>query len=111
MPMVEKLTFFSPEWITPLWHKLQDIRQKRAEEFHLIEKDFGDPVRMAKFYIEPNCQIDNPADVKEPGLSSFYPMPASTVVNELFANEYSIRVDGKNQLRSEERRLAKDCRT
>ena len=45
--------------------KLIDIRESRKLELQRLSDGFGDPVELAKFYIEPDCQHFPPADENE----------------------------------------------
>jgi hypothetical protein len=65
--MIEVLTFFnsvsSNKWIPLLWGKLEQIHKEREKELDDINRImFGDPVELAKYYVEPDCQEMNPAD-------------------------------------------------
>jgi Pentapeptide repeats (9 copies) len=53
---------FGPDWLTSLFAKLAEIRASRAKELSSIASVFGDPERLARYYIEPDCQQFNPAD-------------------------------------------------
>lgn len=63
--LVEPLDFVSSKWIGILYKKASEIRLRKKEEIERISNDFGDPVDLAKNYIEPYCQQRNPADHDE----------------------------------------------
>lgn len=60
--MTEPVTYVSLEWIKPLINRLKKIRRKRNETIETIVDIFGDPLHFLKYYVEPNCQHENPAD-------------------------------------------------
>ncbi len=65
--MVDVLSFFGAigksKWVTDLWGRLKKIQDERKAELDEINKiTFGDPVELAKYYVEPDCQEMNPAD-------------------------------------------------
>ncbi len=65
--MIETLTFFnsvsSNKWISMLWGKLKQVRKEREQDLDEINRImFGDPLELARYYIEPDCQEMNPAN-------------------------------------------------
>lgn len=52
-------------WIPQLVGQLSRIRTERSQEIDSIAEIFGDPLELAKYYIEPDCQQINPADFRE----------------------------------------------
>ncbi|NIM14063.1 MAG: hypothetical protein GTO45_18630, partial [Candidatus Aminicenantes bacterium] len=53
-------------WIAKLYKRLKRIRKKRKKELNEINDImFGDPLELARYYVEPNCQETNPADRHE----------------------------------------------
>jgi hypothetical protein len=77
--MIDTLAFFnsvsSNKWIPLLWGKLKKIRKERKEELNEINDImFEKPMVLAKYYVEPDCQENNPAnwdvedemDIREP---------------------------------------------
>jgi len=64
--MTQELLSFSlsSKWIGTLWDALKRIRIKRKHELDEITDQitFSDPLEIAKYYIEPDCQEVNPAD-------------------------------------------------
>jgi uncharacterized protein YjbI with pentapeptide repeats len=66
--MTTELISFSlgSDWITKLWGKLRSIQKERQRELDDINKImFGNPLELAKYYVEPSCQEMNPADRDE----------------------------------------------
>jgi len=63
MPIVDPVTFrFAEKMIPRLSKALLAIHNERSASFREIEDTFGDPISLAKNYIEPYCQQFNPAD-------------------------------------------------
>jgi len=58
---------FKPEnWIEQLYKKLIHIKKKKIKELDEINDImYGDPLELAKYYVEPDCQEINPADRHE----------------------------------------------
>jgi uncharacterized protein YjbI with pentapeptide repeats len=56
---------FASDWISRLFGKLIEAKQSREQELDIIGDTFGDPLELAKFYVEPDCQQFNPADDDE----------------------------------------------
>ncbi len=57
------------KWISKLWGKLWSGRKKYKEELDKINLViFNDPLEIAKYYVEPDCQDRNPADHYEKGV-------------------------------------------
>jgi formylglycine-generating enzyme required for sulfatase activity len=53
-------------WITKLYKKLKKIRKKRWEELNKINDELNvNPLELAEYYVEPECQEFNPADREE----------------------------------------------
>ena len=98
--MIEILTFFgavsSSKWIPKLWGKLKQIRKEREKELDEIDNIiFGDPVVLAKYYVEPDCQEMNPADRHEED-RMVTKQPIMVKINEFF--EQKSFHQGSNQL-------------
>ena len=70
------------KWISQLWRELKKIRKYRHEELEKINDIvFGDPVEIARYYVEPDCQDRNPADTKEEdSLLSTTPVMKSSIL-------------------------------
>ena len=53
-------------WIAKLWSTLRSIHKKRKQELDEVNRImFGNPLELAKYYVEPRCQETNPADRHE----------------------------------------------
>jgi uncharacterized protein YjbI with pentapeptide repeats len=66
MPATEIVTFeLAKGWITNLGKRLLDVRAERKRELDDLGNVFGDPMELASFYVEPECQQFNPADYAE----------------------------------------------
>jgi len=52
-------------WITQLYSKLLQIRGDKTDQIEKITDLVGDPLELAKYYVEPDCQQFNPADDSE----------------------------------------------
>lgn len=57
---------------------------------------FGDPKRLAQFYVEPNCQHHNPADDEDEDCASDIQMPIYGWLNKYLSRD-SPHEDGRNQ--------------
>lgn len=56
---------FPDDWINKLANLLNASTQQSSDELDRISDTFGDPVELAKYYVEPHCQQFNPADDDE----------------------------------------------
>jgi uncharacterized protein YjbI with pentapeptide repeats len=56
---------FAKKWIPQLFEALVKIRKERQTELSEIANTFGDPIELAKYYVEPSCQQLNPIDYSE----------------------------------------------
>jgi hypothetical protein len=66
MPTTEIVTFaLAKDWITKLGKRLLELRSERRRELDDVGNIFGDPLELASFYVEPECQQFNPADYAE----------------------------------------------
>ena len=95
--MPETFSFISAKWIVPLWEKLKKIHNDRNAELEEIGDAFGDPLVLARYYVEPKCQHHNPADYNEIEAISFVQSPVFDTINNFFNREFLIR-DGRSQL-------------
>lgn len=90
--------YISPKWIKPLFKKLVKLRDTRQKELNVIGTIFGDPLELAKFYIEPHCQHINPADEDEEEPISVVTSPVFKTINMFLNGEFSNRGDGRSQM-------------
>ena len=85
------------KWIPKLWRGLQPIRKNRREELEKINNVvYGDPVEIARYYVEPDCQDRNPADREEEDLLLARD-PVMTTLNRFFKPGHGDR-PGVNQM-------------
>ena len=61
---IELISFgMGAKWISQLWGRLRGIRKSYTRELEEINTIiFGDPLEIAEYYIEPDCQERNPTD-------------------------------------------------
>ena len=65
-PLAGASLYIAKKYLPELYKRLRTIAAKRDAELQRIgDVGFGDPLELAKYYIEPNCQPDNPADEDE----------------------------------------------
>lgn len=81
----------------PLVRRLIAIRKVRATELASIRDVFGDPIELAKYYVEPSCQHYNPANYNEDEPISYVRSPIFRVLGEFFLREFVER-DGRSQM-------------
>lgn len=98
MPDPTTSTFISASWLKPLWKKLKKIRGDRKSELDSMGNDFGDPMTLARYYIEPHCQHHNPADYDEREPISFVRSPVFETINRFLRGDFVIQGDGRSQL-------------
>jgi hypothetical protein len=85
------------KWISQLWRELKKIRKYRNKELEKINLIiFGDPVEIARYYVEPDCQDRNPADTKEED-SLLSTTPAMKIIDTFFRQK-GMWEQGRNQM-------------
>ena len=84
------------EWLEPLFKQLIKIRAEREAEITAIADVFGDPMLLAKYYIEPRCQHHNPADHDEDRAISVVRSPVFYTLSAFFERE--AKSDGSSQM-------------
>ncbi|HEX7772723.1 MAG TPA: hypothetical protein VF435_09915, partial [Pyrinomonadaceae bacterium] len=63
---IESTVFtFAKDWLPRLFTLLREQRSARREEIDQVADVFGDPIQLAQFYVQPDCQQFNPADDDE----------------------------------------------
>lgn len=92
------IEFISTKSISTLYKKLVKIGKDREENISRINKNFGDPIELAKFYIEPNCQHVNTADENEDEPISSIQSPIFKTINNFFNGEFAIADDGRKHM-------------
>ena len=98
--MLEPVTsYISSSWLEPLWKKLQAVRGERDVELQRIKNEFVNPLDLARYYIEPNCQHHNPADHREDEEPrSAVKSPAFRTINDFLEGDYAVTRSGRNQM-------------
>ena len=89
------LEFIKVEWLGKLFKKLEQLYRQRNPEITRINDIFGDPLLLAKYYVEPRCQQNNPADRDE--ATSVVRSLVFETLNAFFERDFQIR-DGRSQL-------------
>ncbi|MCP4108767.1 MAG: ATP-binding protein [Desulfobacteraceae bacterium] len=77
----------STKWVQVLYKRLTKVQKKRQKELDKInDLMFGDPIDLAKCYVEPDCQDMNPADQFD---EDFFASrsPVMTVINNFFQSK------------------------
>jgi uncharacterized protein YjbI with pentapeptide repeats len=92
------LEYISPKWLPPLYKKLTLIRDERKNELANISDTFGDPLELAKFYIEPKCSHINPANIDEDEPISHINAQISETINPFLNGEHAVKGDGRTQM-------------
>ncbi|MCP4699251.1 MAG: effector protein PipB, partial [Gammaproteobacteria bacterium] len=90
-------SFISADWLKPLLKKLLALRKQRNDEVVQMSVVFGDPVQLAKYYVQPKCQHHNPADSNEDDVRSEVSSPIFETINYFMDKEAVVR-DGKTQM-------------
>lgn len=96
--MPELVTFLTAEALKPLLKKLLQIGRNRKAEIEKIADTFGDPIELARFYIEPHCQHQNPADFNEEEPISIVRSPIFSTINDFLNREFAVAGGGKNTM-------------
>lgn len=86
---------FATDWIPKILDKLLEIREQRQHDIDQIADVFGDPIQLAKHYVEPDCQQFNPADDDDDEISYLVREP---IFRRLEAFLSGSRREGKHQL-------------
>jgi len=96
--MVLNLTeFISVNAIKQLVERLINLRESRDKSLEAIGKVFGDPIELAKYYIQPKCQNANPANEDEDNPVSVVTSPAFETINNFLIGDFARKGDGSNQ--------------
>jgi formylglycine-generating enzyme required for sulfatase activity len=97
--MAELASFISVDHIERLFKLLSRIRDARRDELAHIGDVFGDPLQLARFYVEPECQHHNPADRHEDQEPvSQVRAPAFQVINAFLRGDFTPLGDGRTQM-------------
>jgi hypothetical protein len=94
-----EIPFVSVGNVEKLFKLLTRLRDARRDEFARIGDVFGDPLQLARFYVEPECQHHNPADRhKDQEPVSQVRAPAFKVVNDFLRGDFTPLGDGRTQM-------------
>ena len=85
------------DWIPKLWKQWSTIRTTRKAELQEITNELGDPELLKELYVEPDCQMTNPADVHEEEAYRTFRQPIRQWINGFLEREFFER-DGRNTL-------------
>ena len=88
----------SQNWLHLLLQKLKDIKDDRKQELESISEIFGDPLELAKYYVDPEIQQVNPADENENDPISTVRSPAMQTLNNFFKGDFIRSDDGRTIL-------------
>lgn len=78
------------EWLKELRKRIA-LKGQQSQELDDIANDFGDPVTLARTYIEPYCQLVNPADYLEQEALIPIRQPVFKTINDFFHRPLSSR--------------------
>ena len=92
------VTYVSTKVAEALYEWLLRSRKTQSSELVRIKDTFGDPLELAKVYIEPNCQNVNPANISEDEPDAIVTTPIFNKLNIFFNGEFKGEPDGRNQL-------------
>lgn len=86
------------KWIPKLVDALRVVRKQRSTILIQIGDTFGDPLRLARFYIQPLCQQNNPA-TENIDIDSIVRDNTFHSLNEFFARcNTEVHSDGRRQM-------------
>src|ERR1700709_812513 len=87
------------DWVKVLLQRFRAIRRKRRDDLEAIRNAFVDPELLVRHYIEPDCQLINPADLNEhhPFPTWIARTPIRNRIND-FLRGPSLERDGRNAL-------------
>lgn len=92
------IEFVSKNIISGLWSKYQEKLQERDVELIEINDIFGDSDPLINYYVEPNCQNINPANLNEDEPDAVVRTPVFNFLNNYLNREFVVQGDGRNQL-------------
>ncbi len=86
---------FAAKWVSRLFKKLSEKKEQRQDDLDEIGDVFGDPLQLAEYYVEPDCQQFNPADDDEDEISYVVREPIFRRLEAFFGGA---KREGKHQL-------------
>ena len=90
--------FVSKKIISGLWSNYQEKLQERDADLIDINDTFGDSDALINYYVEPNCQNVNPANLNEDEPDAVVRTPVFDFLNNYLNREFVVQGDGRNQL-------------
>lgn len=94
-PQIAAADFVSLKHIPALIRELARIRKQRQTEFDAIADVFADPLELARLYVEPECQQENPANMPSDEMQADHRTPVFATVNRFLQKTHLDR-DGRN---------------
>jgi hypothetical protein len=88
--------YISRDWIPKLIKRLGRTSDERRAKLDQLALDFPDPQELARYYVEPNCQLVNPANLSD-GEHHMHRKPAFEAI-DYFLQRPSLDRDGTNHL-------------
>ncbi len=90
--------YLATNWVEALGKQISEVKRHKEKDLNAITSElFIDPVELAPYYVEPNCQPYNPADVNEEANDSGFQMPITKYLAHFISTRVVYR-DGSNQL-------------
>ena len=90
-------TFISIATVAKLYSYLIKIRKEKADIIDFLGDEFGDPIILSRYYIQPSCQEKNPADFDERQGIANIRQPVFDFLNDHFRSQM-IESDGRKHL-------------
>ncbi|WP_146066528.1 SUMF1/EgtB/PvdO family nonheme iron enzyme, partial [Candidatus Venteria ishoeyi] len=81
----------------PLWKQLKHLRGQRGEVLNQLNKDgFGEPLELARLYVDPDCQPHSPTEYNDDDIAQF----RKPIFEEIdtFLGKKTYNRDGQTQL-------------
>ncbi len=97
--MLEKFVeYVSKKIIENLWSSYRRKEQEKDAELIEITDVFGGVDSLLNYYVEPNCQNINPANLDEDEPDAVVRTPVFDFLNNYLNREFVVQGDGRNQL-------------
>lgn len=96
--LIEAALYISSKVADSLYEKLLLYVKEKREDLAYITDTFGDPLDLARTYIEPNYQNINPANTNEEEPDAIATAPIFKKLNTFFNGSFKTPTDGRNQL-------------
>ncbi len=95
MPEPITTTALAVDWIPRLARTLTGIRGARREEIVKLSDEFGDAELLAERYIDPDCQLFNPADLDEDEPATAHSSPIRQFLAKFLSGRFR-KKDGRH---------------